>query len=57
MNPSDHFSAHAADDARHRPSYPPELFAWLAQHCPTRELVLQRQLLRRGSAGAEAESA
>lgn len=29
----DHFSGHAADYARHRPSYPPELFAWLAGQC------------------------
>lgn len=28
----DHFSGHAADYARHRPAYPPELFAWLAAH-------------------------
>ncbi len=37
--PADHFSAHAADYARHRPSYPPALFAWLAQQCPVRDLA------------------
>jgi SAM-dependent methyltransferase len=31
---ADHFSAHAADYARHRPSYPTELFAWLAAQTP-----------------------
>ena len=36
---ADHFSAHAADYARHRPSYPPELFIWLAQQCPARDLA------------------
>lgn len=36
---SDHFSAHAADYARHRPSYPPELFAWLAGEAPARDLA------------------
>jgi len=39
MNPTDHFSAHAADYAKARPTYPPELFAWLARHCPTRDLA------------------
>jgi SAM-dependent methyltransferase len=36
---TDHFSAHAADYARYRPSYPPELLAWLAHQCPTRDLA------------------
>jgi SAM-dependent methyltransferase len=36
---ADHFSGHAADYARHRPSYPPELFAWLAEQCARRELA------------------
>lgn len=36
---ADHFSAHAADYARARPSYPPELFAWLAQQCPAHDLA------------------
>jgi trans-aconitate methyltransferase len=36
---TDHFSAHAAHYARHRPSYPPELFAWLAAQAPARELA------------------
>ena len=36
---ADHFSAHAADYARHRPSYPPELFTWLAQQCPAQDLA------------------
>ncbi len=36
---ADHFSAHAADYAKARPSYPPELFAWLAQQCPQRDLA------------------
>jgi SAM-dependent methyltransferase len=36
---TDHFSAHAAHYARHRPSYPPELFAWLAAQSPARELA------------------
>ncbi|MDP1611982.1 MAG: class I SAM-dependent methyltransferase [Sulfuritalea sp.] len=39
MNPADHFSAHAADYAKARPSYPPELFAWLAQQCANRDLA------------------
>lgn len=34
---ADHFSAQAADYARHRPRYPAELFAWLAQESPARE--------------------
>jgi len=36
---ADHFSGHAADYAKARPGYPPALFAWLAQHCPTRDLA------------------
>ena len=39
MTSGDHFSGHAADYARARPSYPAELFAWLAQQCPTRDRV------------------
>lgn len=31
---TDHFSGHAADYARHRPSYPSGLFAWLAAQSP-----------------------
>lgn len=30
----DHFSGHAASYASARPSYPPELFAWLSAHAP-----------------------
>ena len=30
----DHFSGHAASYARARPSYPPELFAWLSDRAP-----------------------
>lgn len=36
---TDHFSDHAADYARARPSYPPELFAWLTRQCPARNLA------------------
>jgi SAM-dependent methyltransferase len=36
---ADHFSSHAADYAKARPSYPPELFAWLAQHCQGHDLA------------------
>jgi len=36
---TDHFSGHAAEYARHRPSYPPELFAWLAGQCRRRDLA------------------
>jgi SAM-dependent methyltransferase len=35
----DHFSALAGDYARYRPAYPAELFAWLAQNSPGRELA------------------
>ena len=38
-NTTDHFSGHAAAYARARPSYPPELFAWLARQCAGRELA------------------
>ena len=36
---SDHFSGHAADYAKARPSYPPELFAWLARQCAAQDLA------------------
>lgn len=36
----DLFSGHAADYARFRPSYPPELFAWLAEVSPGRDLAV-----------------
>ncbi len=36
----DLFSEHAADYARFRPSYPPELFAWLADVSPSRDLAV-----------------
>ena len=39
MTTSDHFSAHAAEYAKARPTYPPELFVWLAEHGPTRDLA------------------
>lgn len=39
MTSGDHFSGHAADYAKARPSYPAELFAWLARQCPTRDLA------------------
>lgn len=35
----DHFSGHAADYASHRPTYPPELFAFLAAVAPGRSLA------------------
>ena len=35
----DHFSSHAADYARHRPTYPPALFAYLAGLPPQRALA------------------
>ena len=35
----DHFSGHAADYARHRPQYPPALFACLARLAPGRALA------------------
>ena len=36
---TDHFSAYAADYARFRPSYPPELFDWLAGQCAAHQLA------------------
>ncbi len=39
MGFKDHFSGHAADYTRYRPTYSPELFAWLAQQAPTHTLV------------------
>jgi SAM-dependent methyltransferase len=36
----DLFSGHAADYARFRPSYPPELFAWLADVSPARDVAV-----------------
>ncbi len=36
MRFKDHFSGHADRYAAHRPSYPPELFKWLAQLVPSR---------------------
>ncbi|HET7065164.1 MAG TPA: class I SAM-dependent methyltransferase [Rudaea sp.] len=35
----DHFSGHAAIYREARPTYPPALFAWLAQQAPDRELA------------------
>jgi SAM-dependent methyltransferase len=35
----DHFSGHAADYSTYRPTYPPELFNWLAEQAPARELA------------------
>lgn len=35
----DHFSGHAADYAKYRPGYPPELFDWLASIAPGRACV------------------
>src|SRR5438445_1894341 len=35
----DHFSGHAAIYRDARPTYPPELFAWLAQQAPDRDLA------------------
>ncbi|HLS84584.1 MAG TPA: class I SAM-dependent methyltransferase [Arenimonas sp.] len=35
----DHFSAHAAQYAQARPTYPAALFDWLAAQCPRRELA------------------
>jgi hypothetical protein len=36
---ADHFSAHAALYAAHRPAYPPELFALLAARAPARDVA------------------
>ncbi|MEP6744846.1 MAG: class I SAM-dependent methyltransferase, partial [Gemmatimonadota bacterium] len=35
----DHFSDHAADYAKARPAYPPELYQWLAGLAPARDVV------------------
>jgi SAM-dependent methyltransferase len=35
----DHFSPVSDGYRRHRPGYPPELFAWLAEHAPHRRLA------------------
>jgi SAM-dependent methyltransferase len=35
----DHFSGHAGDYRLYRPAYPPELFAWLAEAAPGRDLA------------------
>lgn len=37
MNFADHFSGHAADYAKFRPSYPPALYAALAELCPSHD--------------------
>jgi SAM-dependent methyltransferase len=37
MSFKDHFSGHAADYAKYRPTYPPELFAYLASIAPDRD--------------------
>jgi len=37
--PDDHFSAVAAQYAQSRPTYPDDLFAWLAATCPARTLA------------------
>ena len=36
---ADHFSGHADDYARYRPTYPPELFAYLAALCAAHDLA------------------
>lgn len=36
---ADHFSGYAADYARFRPGYPPELFNWLATQCDAHHLA------------------
>lgn len=36
---ADHFSGHAVEYARHRPTYPDSLFEWLAGRCGRRELA------------------
>lgn len=36
---TDHFSGHAAEYARARPTYPAELFEWLANLCAARDLA------------------
>ena len=35
----DHFSGHAADYSAYRPTHSPQLFAWLAEQAPVRELA------------------
>jgi SAM-dependent methyltransferase len=39
VNSGDHFSGHAAEYARARPTYPAELYQWLAKIAPARDLV------------------
>lgn len=39
MSFKDHFSGHADDYTRYRPTYPAELFAWLAQQVPAHVLA------------------
>ena len=39
MTFKDHFSGHAAAYAQARPTYPPELFAWLARQCAGHDLA------------------
>jgi SAM-dependent methyltransferase len=39
MTFTDHFAAVAAAYAANRPTYPPQLFAWLAAQCPGRQLA------------------
>lgn len=39
MGFKDHFSGHANDYTRYRPTYPAELFTWLAQRAPSRALA------------------
>jgi len=36
---SDHFSAQSAEYAKYRPTYPAELFDWLAANCSSRDLA------------------
>ena len=36
---ADHFSGHASDYARYRPTYPPELFAHLAAQCASHDVA------------------
>ena len=39
MASTDHFSSHAAAYAKSRPSYPAELFSWLAEQCSNHSLA------------------
>jgi hypothetical protein len=39
MGFKDHFSRHADDYTRYRPTYPAEFFDWLAQQAPTHALA------------------